>query len=173
MRVKVGFPGIISLETDDLASQFRRRTTRGPFLLIGRDGGLALDTAYHTHEDSVPILWPAHAEPQQLWYFRKTGHRGEFLIVAVENGLALDAGRGNTLRRQPTMSAHTQEPWQRWRLHPTGEGAAMIVESVHTGQVLDVPHEAGPETRTPPVLWTRHGGINQQWLVVTPSGGPV
>lgn len=173
LKGRIGFPGIISLETEDLASWFRRRTSRGPFLLIGRNRGLALDTAYHEHEDSVPILWSAHAEPQQLWYFRKTEHRGQFLVVAVLNGLALDAGRGSDQPRQPTMSALTHEPWQRWRLHPTEDGAAFIVESVHTGHVLDVPHEAGPETRTPPVLWTRHGAFNQQWLIVTPSGGPV
>ena len=142
-------------------------------MLIGRNrNGLALDTAYAKSAGHNPILWPAHAEPQQLWAFRKTEHAGEYLIISVDNGLVLDAGSGSELRRPPWMSRNWSEPHQRWRLHPTDDGAAYIIESVRTGHVLDIPEEAGPDTRTPPVLWTRHGATNQQFLIVAPSGGP-
>jgi hypothetical protein len=59
---------------------------------------------------------------------------------------------------------------QRWRLHPTADGGAYIVESVATGHVLDRPHDA-IEGGSQPVLWTRHGEMNQQFLIITPSGG--
>ena len=177
VRIKIGFPQIISIETDvdtdDIVGLFQhRRKSRGPFLLIGRDRGLALDTAFHQEEGAVPILWPAHAQPHQLWYFQRTEHRGQYLIVSVANGLVLDAGVSSELRRQPVMWSRHSESHQRWRLHPTEDAAAFIVESVRTGHVLDVPSEAGPETCTPPVLWEKHGAMNQQFLIVTPSGGP-
>jgi hypothetical protein len=94
VRVKVGFPWIISVETDDILSLFRRRrTSRGPFLLIVRGRGLALDTAFGMEGDN-PILWPPHAQPHQLWYFHRTEYRDELQIVSVANGLALDAKVG-------------------------------------------------------------------------------
>ena len=172
IRIKVGFPGILSVETDDVLGLFRRsRSSRGPFLLIVRGRGLALDTAFGAEGDN-PILWPAHARPHQLWYFHKTDCEDQFLIVSVANGLALDAQPGRDTPRSAVMwSRHGQEH-QRWRLRPTVDGAACFIESVHTGHVLDVPWEAGQETRTPAVLYEMHGGENQQFLIAAPSHGP-
>ncbi|MFI9103250.1 RICIN domain-containing protein [Streptomyces fildesensis] len=172
MRIKIGFPGVISVESDDVADLFRRRrTSRGPFLLMGRDSGLALDTAWRGEGES-PILWPAHAHPHQLWYFQRTHRRNQFLIVSVDNGLVLDARQGTELRRWPVMRSPSDDRHQHWRLHPTKDATGFIIESVHSGHVLDVPEEAGRKTRTPPVLWERHGEMNQQFLIMTPSGGP-
>jgi len=172
LKIKVGFPWIISVETDDVLGLFqRRRTSRGPFLLIVRGRGLALDTAFRM-ENENPILWPAHALPHQLWYFQRTDHPDQYLIVSVSNGLALDAQTGREVPRQPVMWSRHGQSHQRWRLHPTDDGAACFVESVRTGHVLDVPWEAGQETETPPVLYEMNGGENQQFLIVTPSRGP-
>ena len=172
VKVKVGFPWIISVETDDVLGLFqRRRMSRGPFLLIVRGRGLALDTAFGM-EGTEPILWPAHAQPHQLWYFHRTEYRDQFLVVSVANGLALDARWDSELGREPVMWSRHGQSHQRWRLHPTEDGAACFVESVRTGHVLDAPWEAGPETRTRPVLWDRNEGENQQFLIVTPSRGP-
>src|SRR5215467_9708199 len=103
VRIKVGFPWIISVETDDVLSLFkRRRTSRGPFLLIVRGRGLALDTAFGMEGDS-PILWPPHAMPHQLWYFHRTDQRDQVQIVSVASGLALDAQRGRAIPRQAVM----------------------------------------------------------------------
>ncbi|MFE8018221.1 RICIN domain-containing protein [Streptomyces antibioticus] len=174
IRFQLGFPGVLSVGTDDIAGLFRRRpTSNGPYILVGRDrAGLSLDTAYAQDEGHHPILWPAHAQPQQLWAFQQTRHSGELLIVSIANKLVLDAGSGRELRRHPWMSARTEKANQRWRLHPTQDGAAYVVESVLTGHVLDIPDEAGPETHTSPVLWHRHDGMNQQFLIVSPTGGP-
>lgn len=172
VRVRVGFPGIVSVETDDVLGLFqRRRSSRGPFLLIVRGRGLALDTAFNAEGDS-PILWPAHALPHQLWYFHKTDQHDEFLIVSVVNGLALDAQEGRDTPRSALMWSRHGRTHQRWRLRPTDDGAACFIESVRTGHVLDVPWEAGPETRTPAVLYEKHGGENQQFVIAAPSHGP-
>jgi hypothetical protein len=172
VRVRVGFPWIISVETDDVLSLFRRRrTSRGPFLLIVRGRGLALDTAFGMEGDN-PILWPPHAQPHQLWYFQRTEQRDEVQIVSVANGLSLDAKIGRETPRQAVMWSRHGQSHQRWRLRPTDDGAACFIESVRTGQVLDAPWEAGPETHTPPVLYERHGGENQQFVIATPSRVP-
>ena len=171
IRLKIGFPGIVSVETDDVLRLFRRpRTSRGPFLLIARARGLALDTAFRA-EKGNPILWPAHAMPHQLWYFHKTEHRDQFEILSVANGLALDAQRGDDIPRPTVMWSRHGQAQQRWRLRPTDDGAACFIESVRTGHVLDAPWEAGPETRTPPVMYEMHGGENQQFIVAAPSHG--
>jgi hypothetical protein len=149
----------------------RRRAPRGPFLLIARNRGLALDTAFGMEDDN-PILWPAHALPHQLWYFHKTGYADQFLILSVANGLALDAQAGRDTPRPAVMWPRHGQAHQRWRLRPTDDGAACFIESVRTGQVLDAPREAGPETKTPAVLYEMHGGENQQFLIAAPSQGP-
>jgi hypothetical protein len=102
VSIQLGLPGILSVGTDDIRALFSRsrRASQGPFMLIGRNrNGLALDTSYAKSAGHSPILWPAHAEPQQLWAFRKTEHPGEYLIVSVDSGLLLDAGSGSEPRR--------------------------------------------------------------------------
>jgi hypothetical protein len=172
IRIKVGFPGIVSVEADDVLGMFqRRRASRGPFLLIARGRGLALDTAFGAEGDN-PILWPAHAMPHQLWYFQKTDYEGQFLILSVANELALDAQTDRDMPRPAVMWSCHGHAHQRWRLRPTEDGAACFIESVRTGHVLDAPWEAGPETRTPAVLYEMHGAENQQFLIAAPSHGP-
>ncbi|GJF32414.1 hypothetical protein KNE206_51140 [Kitasatospora sp. NE20-6] len=173
-RVTAGIPGIftVELDRDDIAGLFRRRTwSRGPFVLVGRDSGLALDTAYRG-SGGKPTLWTVHARPHQLWYFERTRRKGEFLIRSADNGLVLDARQGAELRRSPVMKPRDEYRNQHWRLHSTEDATGYIIESVNSGHVLDVPFEAGPRTESSPVLWTRHGSMNQQFLVMTPSAGP-
>lgn len=172
IKIKIGFPWIVSVETDDVLKLFqKRRASRGPFLLIARNQGLALDTASGAEGDN-PILWPVHAEPHQLWYFRRTEYGGQFQIVSVANGLALDAQYGRDIPRPAVMWSRHGHAHQRWRLKPTDDGAACFIESVRTGHVLDRPWEAGPETRTPAVLYEMHGDENQQFVIAAPSHGP-
>jgi hypothetical protein len=140
-------------------------------MIIGRGrDGLSLDTAFGGTGHN-PILWPAHGEPHQLWYFRKAELKGTYLIVSVSNGMVLDAGPGTTIPRPLRMLPDTGAPQQRWRLHTVESTSAFIIESAPTGHVLDIPHEAGAETCTPPVLWDWHGAANQQFLIATPTGG--
>jgi Ricin-type beta-trefoil lectin domain-like len=166
----IHLPGI-SVTTDDVSVLFRRRRSpvRGPFVIIGRNKGLAIDTGNRTGRGSEPILWPPHAYQQQLWYFRKTPYKNEYLIMSVANGFALDARTGSKLGRNPLMwTPHLQEH-QRWRLHHTPDGAAYFIESVRTRHFLDVPHDA--VRRAQPALLERNDGESQQFLIMMPSGG--
>lgn len=170
-RLRIGFPGVAGVDTDDIRTLFRRRrSSRGPFLLIGRDRGLALDSPPGEQEGSSPVLWPAHAQQRQLWYFHKTSHPGEYVITSVANGLVLDAGWSTKAGRRPEMRPSTEETHQRWKLNPVDD-VAFVFESVATGRVLDVPYDAAPTRPVPPILWPRHGGMSQQFLIVTPSTG--
>jgi len=58
---------------------------------------------------------------------------------------------------------------QRWRLHPAADGAAFLIESVRTRHVLDAPPDAANGTR--PLMFDRHNGENQMFLIMMPSGG--
>lgn len=170
-RLEVRFPGITGVWSDDIHSLFRRRrTSNGPFLLIGRDRGLALDTPPDQEEGLAPFLHPAHAQLNQLWYFHKTKHKGEYVIVSLASGLVLDAGWSGRLRRRPELRSCTEEAHQRWLLEPAA-GLGFTIESVSTGNALQVPDEAGPLSPVPPYLWTRTGETSQQFLIVTPSSG--
>ncbi|WP_194924124.1 RICIN domain-containing protein [Catenulispora pinisilvae] len=146
-------------------------STKGPFVIVGRDSGLALDTAWR-HDDEHPILWPVHGEPHQLWRFRRTTHPGQFLIVSEENGLALDARRGGDDGRWPKMRACHGEAHQRWRLLPVKERAAWVIESIRTREVLHKPTAAMAESRTSPTMRRPDGRTNQQWLIMNPFRGP-
>jgi Ricin-type beta-trefoil lectin domain-like len=166
------FPALLNIDvnaSEVIALLMSNRKYCGPFLLIGRDRGLALDTGGHAADDA-PILWPPNAGPRQLWYFHRTEHREEYLIVSADNGLVLDARISTETPRDPVMWSRHGQSHQRWRLRPTEDAAAFFIESVNTGHVLDIPWEAGKDT--PPILWKRHGEVNQQFLIVTPSDGP-
>src|SRR5215471_699706 len=82
-------PGI-KVWSDDIPGLIRRRRrpVQGPFVLICRRNGLALDTGAQAQRGYEPQLWSAHARPWQLWYFRRTAQQGEYLIISVANGLA-------------------------------------------------------------------------------------
>lgn len=176
LKLSIGFPGIVTFGIDvdvrDVSALFpRNRKSRGPFLLIGRSRGLALDTGGRA-ADEAPLLWPPNAGARQLWYFRKTKHRGEYLIVSIDNELVLDAREGTETPREPVMWPEHSQSHQRWRLRPTDNAAAFFIESVRTSHVLDIPLYAKADTETSPILFNRHGDENQQFLIVTPSGAP-
>lgn len=176
LKLSIGLPGIVTfgigVDSDDVSALFtRNRKSHGPFLLIGRDRGLALDTGGRA-ADEAPLLWPPNAGPRQLWYFRKTKHRGEYLIVSIDNELVLDARESTETPREPVMWPEHSQSHQRWRLRPTDNAAAFFIESARTSHVLDIPWHAKADTETPPILFNRHGDVNQQFLIVTPSGAP-
>jgi hypothetical protein len=160
---RLGIPGVISVGVDDLGALLQPRKSRlGPFLVVARDQGLALDTGLATENWSEPILWPAHGQPHQLWMLLGSGSGSECVIQSVANGLVLDARRETNEGRHPLMWERHDEPWQKWRLDPSADGAAVIVTSVHTGHALDAP--AGSERGDRPAMWGCHRGTVQQFL---------
>lgn len=167
---EIRLPGILRVWSDDISGLLHRerRPVPGPFVLVCRHKGLAIDTGLNNQPGARPHLWSLHAYKHQLWYFRRASHRGEYLIVSIANGLALDA-RGKERGRKVTMRPPRDEESQRWRMHPAADGAAFVIESVLTRHVLDAPVEA--ERRANIQLWDRHDRTNQQFLTLMPSGG--
>jgi hypothetical protein len=141
-----------------------RRRALGPFLIIGRHHGLALDTGLNLHSGSKPIIWPPNGFAHQLWKLRAVkNHWAEYLVESVENRLVLDAGAGDELSRIPTMRSRTAEPQQRWRFTRTDDGTAYVIRSALTGHALDFPVDSEP--RSHPHLWECHREPHQQFLL--------
>ena len=170
VSVRIGFPGIsVGLENISLPAWRKKRTDpAGPFLIISRDCGLALDTAWRNQPGGSPHLWSPHAERQQLWFLRPSGVRGEVLIVSADNGLALDSTldsqKPDLLMWEPHAEAH-----QRWRLKKSSDGAAFEVEGVHSRRLLTAADDFKPTYK--PWFDDRRFTRAQQWLFALPHGG--
>ncbi|MFD6189894.1 MULTISPECIES: RICIN domain-containing protein [unclassified Streptomyces] len=159
----------LKIGTNDVGAFFkrRRREPTGPFLLISASSGLALDTAFHSGDGSVPHLWGPHGQPHQLWYLEASGHGREVHIISASNNLLLDgqaAGLGDHVRMRGRND--NGAAWQRWHVSAAPGLRAHRIVNAGTGHALDCPHEA--EARTKPVFWEPHGGGNQQWLLAMP-----
>lgn len=168
---EIRLPGI-RVWSNDISGLFRRHSNllSGPFVLICRPKELAVDTALQYENGCWPEFRVPDAYQPQLWHFKRTAQRGEYLIVSVANGLALDS-RGTEHGRIVTMRSPDNGEHQRWRLSASADGAAFVIESVLTRHVLDGPRDTDPRTNI--IMWDRHDGVNQQFLVMAPSGGKV
>jgi hypothetical protein len=170
VSIRIGFPGIsIGLENITLSAWWKKKTDpAGPFLIIGRACGLALDTAWRNQQGDEPHLWAPHAERQQLWLLRPSGVKGEVLIVSADNGLALDSTRDtqkpNLLMCEPSTEAH-----QRWRLKKSPDGAAFEVEAAHNQRLLTAAADFKPTWK--PWFDDRRSIRAQQWIFALPHGG--
>src|SRR4051812_18623593 len=89
-KVELKLP-LISIGVDDVGALFKRDKDAGPFMIMSRACGMALDTAFQVSHGGAPIVFPGHGQRHQLWYLRPSGHPQEILIVSAESGLALDA----------------------------------------------------------------------------------
>lgn len=167
----LGFPGI-SVGVEDIALPSRRRKKKaeraGPFLLIARDCGLALDTGRGNQSGSVPHLWLPHADRHQLWFLHPSGIKDEVVIVSAANGLALDSTTDSQQASLIMWEPHT-EPWQRWRLKKAPDGAAFEIQGVHTQRFLTASDSA--ENGWTPWFEDRNFVWSQQWIFALPHGG--
>jgi hypothetical protein len=166
----LGFPGI-SVGVEDIVLPARRKKKRdpaGPFMIIARDCGLALDTARGNQSGNRPHLWPPHADRHQLWFLHPSGVAGEVLIVSAANGLALDSTTDSHKPELLMWESHA-EPWQRWRLKKSPDGAAFEVQAVHSQWFLTASDAAEREWR--PWFEDRSYTWAQQWIFALPHGG--
>jgi hypothetical protein len=139
-------------------------------MVISVSSGLALDTAFRSSDGSHPHLWSSHGQPHQLWRLVPSGHEAEVRIVSLSNGLFLD-GQGVAEGAPPRMRGEDKDAaWQRWRLHPAPGHRSHSLVNAGTGMVLEAPHEA--ERTTQPVLWGKHNGENQHWILAMPFATP-
>jgi hypothetical protein len=166
IKVEIRLPGI-TVGTDDIGGVFGSPRRRGPFVIISRACGMALDTGGGRDDGSIATVHPVNAGRRQLWYLIPTGHAGELMIQSADNGLALDATRpgddGKALLWEPHGGA-----WQRWTLTSAPDGAAFYVGSVAHERVLVVSDNTEPNWQ--PWLEERHGTVNHQWMFVIPHG---
>lgn len=166
IKVEIRLPGI-TIGTDDIGGVFGSRTKRGPFLILSRASGMALDTGGRNDDGSPAGVHPADAGRRQLWYLAPSGHSGELLIVSADNGLALDATRPEDSGMLLLWERHG-EPWQRWMMTPCPDGAAYYVASVAHGRVMVISDDAEPNWQ--PWLEERRGIKSHQWMFVLPHG---
>jgi Ricin-type beta-trefoil lectin domain len=166
LYAEIRLPGI-TVGTDDVGALFKQGRDAGPFLVISRCCGLALDTAFAIDHGSVPILWPPHGRRQQIWNLRPSGCEGQVLLVSAENGLALDSTRDPN-GGKPVLWEEHGEVWQRWSLQQSSDGVGYLIESALSSRVLAASEDAQP--RWQPWLADRDGGWSQQWLLSMPHG---
>jgi hypothetical protein len=166
VKLEIRLP-MITIGTDDIGGHFGSRTERGPFLIVSRACGMALDTGGRNDDGSIATVHPTDAGRRQLWYLKPTGHNGEVLIVSTDNGLALDATRPRD-RGNPLLWEPHGEPWQRWTLTPCADGAAFYIGSIAHGRVLVMNQNAEPDWQ--PWLEERRGIKSHQWMFVVPHG---
>ena len=169
-KVELHLPMLV-IGAEDISVKFgrqRRQKEVGPYLIIGRASGLALDTASASGPGGKVILWPPNALPHQLWDLRPTGVVGEVAVVAAENGLALDATQETSGDPKPIMSEVNNEPWQRWRLEDAPDGAGYFLQSAHSRRYLMATEDA--ERKWCPWFRDRDGQPSQQWIIALPHG---
>lgn len=148
----------------------RKQRDAGPFVIISRACGMALDTAFSTDMGSRPILWPPHGRTHQMWFLRPTGTKGEVAIASADNRLVLDSTVPIGDDVHPVLWEEHLEPWQRWRLERAADGYGFFIQSVHNRMYLTASEDA--ERKWQPWFAGREGNFNQQWMLAMPYGLP-
>jgi hypothetical protein len=175
-KLELHLPGLVigadDIDMTGVGRKFgRSKPATGPYLIISRSSGLALDTGLQ-HVGARVATWPPHAQPQQLWYLRPSGVKEEAMIISAENGLAVDSTRETSGDIHPLMREPGTEPWQRWRLEPAADGIGFLIKSPHNGNFLTLSEEARKHLDKPWAPWftPRKGNLNQQWILSLPYG---
>jgi hypothetical protein len=169
VKVELRLPGL-AIGVDDIRTVFSRAKgmASGPYLIINRACGLALDTAFATELGSPVTVWSPHGLQHQLWQLRPCGTAGEVVIVSVANKLALDATVPTSGDIHPLMWEVHSEPWQRWRLEDAPDGIGYLLQSAHNRRYLTI--SEGAERGWGPWFEDRHAHQSQQWLLTLPHG---
>ena len=110
------------------------------------------------------------SHPWQFWTFMPSGIQGEYYIkTCMETGFVLtvhsaeDGARPVMERRHPDKL----DPRQLWLLiNPEDRYPGRVIMSVFSGKVLDIDAESTAHG-APVVMYSRHNGNNQKWLLST------
>lgn len=168
-----GLPNF-SVEVKDIHLNFPGRDAKGagPFVLVNRACGLALDAGANVdggwHVKVQLCTWSR----QQLWYLRPTGVKGEVHIESADNGMVLDATQPLHGDIHPVQWRLHREPWQRWQLAESPDGSAYYIATVHGGgqRFLTLNRDAVPDWS--PWFQDRGELRGQQWVIAQPFGRP-
>jgi hypothetical protein len=175
MNVHVGLPGVFSVEIQDISTFFTRSKPEepvlGPYLIIDRNSGQALQTTWQAANGARPFLAAVTGRREQQWGFKVVpDSESEVLILSVVNGHALDVTMLDEDGAPLTLWEEHGAAWQRWRATSAPDGIATYLRTAHYDRSLDV----GPDTAEgcEPWLWEHHGAVHQQFLVVPVRSGP-
>ncbi len=81
----------VSVEVEDVLSYFGKRSmTAGPFVIVERLEGKALESDHRAVNSWQPWLGTLHGGSGQRWLFERTAATEEIIIRLEENGLVLD-----------------------------------------------------------------------------------
>ena len=138
--LRLPFPGLV-IGVDNIRMPTRKRkNVAGPFLIIARACGLALDAEGALDPGTIPHLRPPHGQPHQLWFLRSSGHEGEAIIQSSASGLALDSRRPE--KHWVQLREKDEEAWQRWRVLDAADGVGCLLQSTNTGKFLTASSES-------------------------------
>lgn len=175
LKFEVHLPGLVvgvdDIKMTGLRRWFSRGKPAGPYLIISRASGMALDTGGQYDHGHV-LAGSPNSFPHQLWYLRPSGIQDEATIISAANGLALDATVPTTGDIHPLMWEPNEEPWQRWRLEPAPDGIGFLIKSPHNGNYLTLSQEAHWHTDDKWMPWfsPRQAEHSQQWIFSLPYG---
>jgi hypothetical protein len=166
---EIRLPGIM-IGTKDVRALFKQGRNAGPFLLVSRSCGLALDTAFAVDNGALPIMYPPHGRRQQLWYLEPSGYTGEIHLVSAESGLALDS-TVDPNGDKPLLWERNGAAWQRWTLHQAPDNVGYLIMSTLSSRALVANESTQPHWN--PWLEDRSGSWAQQWMLSIPHGGSI
>lgn len=142
-----------------------RLRSAGPFMIIARSNGLALEAPTDTGGGSHPATARPSGKTQQLWHFSPTGEARHVRITSAISGLVLDAGQSSDWNYSPELWPWQGKRWQIWSATPSPDGRAQFLRSYENGLVLDCPKD---DEGTWPTIHGSHGRENQQWIIALP-----
>jgi len=154
----------VGISNMPLPGKRQRVASRGPYLIVDRFKGLALDTNHRHTPGSEPIMWSPNGGDAQLWWVDQVSGTREYTITSVETGLRLDAGERFDLSRPPTMSQPHGLSHQRWGFIPGPERVGCLIVSLRSGHVLDFPQLIDRDN--PPHMYARNNELQQQFLLL-------
>jgi hypothetical protein len=132
--------------------------------LVNVGSGKCMDVRSLT-AGTQPKIYSCFGGAGQIW----TYDTNTKAVTIGDPDLCLRAA-GTTNGSAIVIDACTGAKNEQWELVPSATGLSGIVRSVESGLALDV---AGGNTAdgTPILLWSPHGGTNQQWTVTSPLQG--
>ena len=153
-----------TIEVHDVFALFGKRSVAGPFVIVERLEGHALETNQRAVNGWQPWLGRLHGGFGQQWQLNRSAHNAEVVITSVANGLALDSTWDEVDEAPLLLWERHNESNQRWSLRRTPDNLAWTVHSAYDGRVLDVGRT--PQSGDKPHMWTYHGQRQQQFLLL-------
>lgn len=158
------------VEVSDVLSYFGRRDNSvGPFAIVERLTGKALETTDDATNGWQPWLGSLDGNPGQRWTLERSPVKGEILIRSGLNGLALDCGTASENHVPVILWDPHGEAHQRWRLRRTPNSLAWFIASAKDDRVIDMGRMEDRGEDLHPWVWDYHGAKWQQFLVLPMS----